>query len=82
MRFSLILMDINMPGMTGIEASQKIHQICSEQGVVAPVIIGQSGDDSDNLRDRCQKAGISRNIIKPFTFLNFKDLLAEYDMIC
>ena len=81
MRFSMILMDINMPGMNGIEASKKIVDIFSEQAIDLPIIIGQSGDTNDDLIDRCRVAGITRNITKPFTFMNFKDLLAEYDIL-
>lgn len=77
----MILMDINMPGMSGIEASKKITEIFSEQGIELPVIVGQSGDSSEELIDRCKKAGIIRNIVKPFSFMNFKDLLSEFLII-
>lgn len=70
-----------MPEMNGIEASTEIQKLYSDRGIDPPVIIGQSGDLSENLVERCRKAGISKNIMKPFSFMNFKDILVEYDMI-
>ena len=79
--FKMILMDINMPGMNGIDTSQKITELCLEKNIALPLIIGQSGDTDENLIDTCKKAGIVRNIAKPFSLSFFKGLLREYGII-
>ncbi|MCD4833818.1 MAG: response regulator [Bacteroidales bacterium] len=56
----LVLMDIRMPGMDGIEATQKIKEHKSELQ-----IIGQTAFAHDNDREKCLNAGFDNYISKP-----------------
>lgn len=70
-----------MPGMNGIETSQKICEIYSGKKIEHPIIIAQSGDSDENFHNQFKMVGISSNITKPFSFGNFRDLLKEYHII-
>jgi CheY-like chemotaxis protein len=59
----LILMDIHMPGMDGIEATRQIRQL-SEQGAKVPVI-AMTADTLHETRLRCKEVGINDALIKP-----------------
>ena len=63
--WDLILMDQQMPEMSGLEATQKIRSIESTTGQCVPIIAltasAMSGD-----RDRCLAAGMNAYISKPF----------------
>ena len=56
----LVLMDIRMPGMNGIEATQKIKEHKRELK-----IIGQTAFAHDNDREKCLNAGFDNYISKP-----------------
>ncbi|MBI4761978.1 MAG: response regulator [Chloroflexi bacterium] len=59
---SLILMDVQMPAMDGLEATRKIRQIPSLQHVpiIALTALAMRGD-----RERCFEAGMNGYISKP-----------------
>lgn len=58
--YDLILMDIQMPVMGGIEATQKIREKSSVP------IIALTANSSKHEADRCKEAGINDYISKPF----------------
>lgn len=58
--YDLILMDIQMPVMTGIEASKKIREKSNVP------IIALTANSSKNEAENCFKAGINDYIAKPF----------------
>ena len=59
--FDLILMDIQMPGISGIEASSKIRSA----GIKVPIIALTAAASGDIL-DRVREAGMNDFVIKPF----------------
>ncbi|MES2942858.1 MAG: response regulator [Pseudomonadota bacterium] len=61
-RFGAILMDLHMPGMDGLQASQIIHQLFGKQ---APPIIALTADASIEDRERCMAAGMDDYLTKP-----------------
>lgn len=60
-KFDIILMDMQMPIMDGIEATKKIR----EHGATIP-IIALSGDVVDKVKARAFSAGVNEFIAKPF----------------
>ena len=61
--FSLVLMDWCMPGMDGIEATEKIRGELSLPRL--PMVIMVTAYDRDKVMDRAMQAGVSSLLIKP-----------------
>ncbi len=61
-RPQLILLDLQMPNMDGAEACAKMREHVS---LAATPIIIMSASGSDEIRDRCLKAGCTEFVIKP-----------------
>lgn len=65
--FDLILMDIQMPIMDGIEATKKILSYYTTQNQKAPVIFALTANATKEDIERCLASGMSHFISKPFT---------------
>lgn len=61
--FDLVLMDIQMPGMSGEETTRQIHDVFKAD---APKIIAVTAYAMAEDRDRCIAAGMDGYISKPF----------------
>ena len=61
--FSLVLMDVNMPGIDGLQAT-KLRRL-AELGLSRTPIIGMTADASPGVVERCQQAGMDDCVIKP-----------------
>ena len=64
--YDLILMDIHMPEMDGIEASEIIRSLPDKDKSSTP-IIALTANILKHEEDRCRAVGIDRFIVKPFT---------------
>lgn len=62
--FDVILMDMQMPRMDGIEATTAIRE--RETGDHHVAIVALTGNTSDSDRERCEKAGMQAFLSKPF----------------
>jgi len=71
--FDLIFMDMQMPIMDGIEATQKIRSI----GVETPIIALTANVMKEN-RDLCRQAGFNEFCSKPINIREFNRLLQYY----
>ena len=73
-RPDLILMDISMPNMDGLEATRRIRRLsgCSETPIVAVTAFGQA------YRERALKAGCDDLIDKPLDFENLEPIVRRY----
>jgi two-component system, OmpR family, KDP operon response regulator KdpE len=60
-RFDLVLLDINMPGMTGFEACQKIRAVSPQSGIVMLTV-----KDFEEDKVRALEAGADDYVTKPF----------------
>jgi two-component system, sensor histidine kinase RetS len=65
-QFDLILMDIEMPVMSGLEATRAIRTLESAQSRVR--IIALSAHDSDDIIEQCTTAGMDGCVKKPINF--------------
>lgn len=61
--FSMILIDLRMPGMDGITAIQHIRARGDEKGAVPIIVV--TADTAVDLRERCLAAGADDVIFKP-----------------
>ena len=62
--YDVVLMDVRMPEMDGIEATMKIRQLPGTAGKTP--IIAMTGDVLQETVDACYKAGMDGYIAKPF----------------
>ena len=65
--YDLILMDVQMPEMDGLQATRVIRQYERAAGKPPVPIIGMTAHALDSARDRCLEAGMDDYIAKPFT---------------
>ncbi len=70
--FDIILMDINMPKMDGMECSKQIRQMSDPQKAQTP-IIAITGNANNYSEEDFESAGINEFIPKPIDF----DVLVE-----
>jgi CheY-like chemotaxis protein len=76
--FELILMDVQMPGMDGFEATRIIRNPGS--GVLdhnVPIIAMTAYADKEN-RDKCKEAGMTDYLSKPIDMERFISLVRYY----
>lgn len=73
--FDIILMDINMPVMNGIEASIKIRNI----GIKTPIIALTASDKENILKEILEKKnGLTDVLVKPFEYADLENVISRY----
>ncbi len=63
--FDLILMDVRMPSMDGVQATRRIRSLKGASGLVP--ILAVTAQDSIEHIERCRLAGMDGHITKPYT---------------
>jgi len=76
-RYALILMDIQMPGMNGIEATKIIRNLDCENARDVP-IIALTADTQEEEIERCLGAGMNDFIAKPLDVERLMGVAAEH----
>ncbi len=84
-RFDLVLMDCQMPGMDGFEATGRIRQIEAERGGAAvdstgsrTPIIALTANSLSGDRERCLDAGMDDHVAKPFRRAQLRAAMARW----
>lgn len=72
--FDVILMDLHMPDMDGVEATERIRKLPLPR---FPRVIALTADVSERSRERCSQAGIHTIIGKPILMKTLRDALAH-----
>jgi PAS domain S-box-containing protein len=77
-RYNAILMDVQMPKMDGLTATQKIRQIEKDKAMPAIPIIGMTAHATYQDMDKCLEVGMSSYMAKPIRQQELCDLLKKY----
>ena len=73
--FDLVLLDIALPGMNGLELAQSLKK---RDPKYSTPIVAVSGLDGEEIVERAQRSGFSAFIRKPYTLTSLKDVLSTY----
>ncbi|WP_299578477.1 response regulator [uncultured Sunxiuqinia sp.] len=81
-QYDVILMDIMMPEMDGLEATVKIREIENQnpQNLRTP-IIALTANTMDNDRDKCLSYGMDEFMAKPFDIDKLKQIFEELEIV-
>jgi signal transduction histidine kinase/CheY-like chemotaxis protein len=74
----LVIMDLHMPEMDGLEATQKIRKIEKESGAASIPIIALTADAFSQQQENCLKAGMNEFMTKPLDAEKLKQILLVY----
>ncbi|KAL3475532.1 hypothetical protein BJX99DRAFT_157671 [Aspergillus californicus] len=74
--YDLILMDISMPVMDGIVATNEIRQFEEEKGLARSRIMAVTGVASTDMQQRAKTAGIDEYLVKPVSLTTLKKVIA------
>ena len=72
--FDLILMDVQMPEMDGIEATKLIRS----KGTAQPVIIAMTANAMQSDQEECLKAGMDDYLSKPVRVDSLKSMIQKW----
>ena len=73
-RYDLILMDIQMPKMNGVQTTERLRTM---KNTLTTPIVALSGDVAVNTRDQCHDAGMNGFLLKPLDPNNFIQVLKK-----
>lgn len=76
--YDVILMDMQMPFVSGIEACQRIRAIEREQGLRHTIIIALTANAMESDRQRCLDAGMDDYLSKPIHSVDLQRTLEKY----
>lgn len=80
-KYDVILMDIMMPVMDGLEATVKIREIEKEGNFENRTpIIALTANTMDNDRDKCISYGMDEFMAKPFDIEKLKSIFSELNI--
>jgi len=73
--YQLILMDLQMPGMDGLEATMRLRQL---PGYAETPVMALTADVSDKVRAKCREAGMNAFLEKPIHTVELNALLGQF----
>ncbi|MEZ7891449.1 MAG: PAS domain S-box protein [Candidatus Wallbacteria bacterium] len=75
LKYSIILMDCQMPVMDGYEATSKIRDYENQNSLAAIPILALTADAMSGTRENCIKCGMNEYMSKPLDFEKLDDLI-------
>ncbi|MBA4283870.1 MAG: hypothetical protein C0432_06230 [Candidatus Puniceispirillum sp.] len=79
-QFDLILSDIGLPGISGIEFAQQLRQYEKEQNKSPIPIVAITGHAKGKMREECLNAGINDVYIKPIKIETLSEICAKFSL--
>lgn len=82
-RYDMVLMDIEMPIMDGLEATSKLRKYEEDNAistVLRQAIVGISANTDDSTRIKALNSGMDDFVSKPFSTEKLKRVLDEFDV--
>eukprot|EP00741_Cyanophora_paradoxa_P003108 tig00000670_g3017.t1 len=82
-RHAVVLLDINMPRMGGIEACERILQLSDRDACGGslngrrPFVVAITADADEATRERCSRAGMAGFLLKPFRVEEFRSMVSS-----
>ena len=74
--FDLILMDVQLPDMTGLEVTRRFREIDKK----TPIVAFTNAQDIDDLEQKCLAAGMNDRVEKPLSPQNFKKFIEKIEL--
>ncbi len=75
--FDVVLMDVHMPGMDGLEATRRIRSLADRCLAAIPVIAVTASAVDEQVRE-CLAAGMNEVVTKPVRIAHLRSLLGRY----
>jgi CheY-like chemotaxis protein len=76
--FDLVLMDVEMPGLNGLEATRRIRGGQSGHDAMNIPVIAMTARSMSGDREECLAAGMNVCVTKPLSFMDFLNVLGEF----
>lgn len=76
--YDLVLMDIQMPGMDGLETTSRIRALEHKRGLSPVPILAMTAQVSLTYRMKCAEAGMNGFIPKPFSGTALSAILKDF----
>lgn len=77
-RYDLVLMDCQLPGLDGLEATRRIRAEESRRGWPPTLIVALTANALAGDRERCLAAGMDDHLAKPFADADLRAVLQRY----
>jgi len=77
-RFSLVLMDMQMPRMDGLEATRRIRALERQRNGFHIPVVALTANAMDSDRQRCLEAGMDAFLAKPFKMEEVIELVSRF----
>ena len=77
--YRVVLMDLNMPIMDGIQATRSIRQEHAEGNISRlPIVLACTGFASESERNLCTEVGIAKVVPKPISLDSISEAIQPY----
>ncbi len=78
--YDLIIMDLMMPVMDGLEATKLIRSFETQKGIYTP-IVGLTANTFDADREKCLSTGMDEYMAKPFNLELFNSIVDKLNIV-
>lgn len=79
--YDVVLMDIMMPVMDGLEATQNIREVEQQKQLPRTPIIAITANTLDNDKEKCMQIGMDDFMTKPFDMATLNQIFVDLDII-